>query len=77
MPIYDSMYFDQWSFYENVILFLQLINDNIHGHIELHPLIVKIIDTPHFQRLRYISQLGATYYVFPGATNKRFEHCIG
>ena len=37
---------------------LQVFNDPIHGHIELHPLMVKIIDTPQFQRLRYIKQLG-------------------
>jgi HD superfamily phosphohydrolase len=52
-------------------------NCPIHGHIELSPLSVRIIDTPHFQRLRDISQLGGVYYVFPGAASRRFEHCIG
>ena len=33
-------------------------NDPIHGHIDLSPLCVEIIDTPQFQRLRGISQLG-------------------
>ena len=37
---------------------VQVFNDPIHGHIVLHPLMVKIIDTPQFQRLRYIKQLG-------------------
>ncbi|XP_076855178.1 deoxynucleoside triphosphate triphosphohydrolase SAMHD1-like isoform X2 [Brachyhypopomus gauderio] len=55
----------------------KVFNDPIHGHIELHPLLVKIIDTPHFQRLRNIKQLGGGYYVFPGASHNRFEHCIG
>ena len=35
-----------------------VINDPIHGHIELHPLLLRIIDTPQFQRLRDIKQLG-------------------
>ena len=55
----------------------QVFNDPIHGHIELHPLMVKIIDTPQFQRLRHIKQLGGAYYVFMGASHNRFEHSIG
>ncbi|XP_059407405.1 deoxynucleoside triphosphate triphosphohydrolase SAMHD1-like [Carassius carassius] len=56
---------------------LQIFNDPIHGHIELHPLLVKIIDTPQFQRLRHIKQLGTKNLVYPGATHTRFEHSIG
>ncbi|CAL8276610.1 unnamed protein product [Boreogadus saida] len=55
----------------------KVFNDPIHGHIELHPLLVRIIDTPQFQRLRNIKQLGGAYYVFPGASHNRFEHSIG
>nr|XP_020444915.1 deoxynucleoside triphosphate triphosphohydrolase SAMHD1-like [Monopterus albus] len=55
----------------------KVFNDPIHGHVELHPLLIKIIDTPQFQRLRYIKQLGGTYFVFPGASHNRFEHSIG
>uniref|UniRef100_A0A3B4EVT3 HD/PDEase domain-containing protein n=1 Tax=Pundamilia nyererei TaxID=303518 RepID=A0A3B4EVT3_9CICH len=54
-----------------------VFNDPIHGHIELPPLLVKIIDTPQFQRLRKIKQLGGGYYVFPGASHNRFEHSVG
>ncbi|XP_034000671.1 deoxynucleoside triphosphate triphosphohydrolase SAMHD1-like [Trematomus bernacchii] len=55
----------------------KVFNDPIHGHMELHPLLVKIIDTPQFQRLRYLKQLGAGYLVYPGASHNRFEHSIG
>ncbi|XP_076810033.1 deoxynucleoside triphosphate triphosphohydrolase SAMHD1-like isoform X4 [Clavelina lepadiformis] len=51
--------------------------DPVHGPIELHLLLVKIIDTPQFQRLRNIKQLGTTYLIYPGASHNRFEHCIG
>lgn len=55
----------------------KVFNDPIHGHIEISPLAVAVIDTPHFQRLRDISQLGGVYYVFSGAASKRFEHSLG
>uniref|UniRef100_A0A7N6FKV2 HD/PDEase domain-containing protein n=1 Tax=Anabas testudineus TaxID=64144 RepID=A0A7N6FKV2_ANATE len=56
---------------------LDVFNDSVHGHMEFHPLLVKIIDTPQFQRLRYIKQLGGAYFVYPGATHSRFEHSLG
>uniref|UniRef100_A0A3P9JY73 HD domain-containing protein n=1 Tax=Oryzias latipes TaxID=8090 RepID=A0A3P9JY73_ORYLA len=57
--------------------FLLVFNDSIHGHVELHPLLVQIIDTPQFQRLRYIKQFSGGYFVYPGASHNRFEHSIG
>uniref|UniRef100_A0A3P9LMX2 HD domain-containing protein n=1 Tax=Oryzias latipes TaxID=8090 RepID=A0A3P9LMX2_ORYLA len=54
-----------------------VFNDSIHGHVELHPLLVQIIDTPQFQRLRYIKQFSGGYFVYPGASHNRFEHSIG
>ncbi|XP_067298511.1 uncharacterized protein [Pseudorasbora parva] len=55
----------------------KIFNDPIYGQIELDPLLVKIIDTPQFQRLRHIKQLGGAYLVYPGATHTRFEHSLG
>uniref|UniRef100_A0A0C3SK24 HD domain-containing protein n=1 Tax=Guillardia theta (strain CCMP2712) TaxID=905079 RepID=A0A0C3SK24_GUITC len=49
----------------------------IHGQITLPPLLLAVIDTPQFQRLRKLKQLGAAEFVFPSATHTRFEHSIG
>ncbi|XP_073325854.1 deoxynucleoside triphosphate triphosphohydrolase SAMHD1-like [Pagrus major] len=62
---------------EETIFQGKVFNDPIHGHLELHPLLVKIIDTSEFQRLRFIKQLGGAYFVYPGASHNRFEHSIG
>lgn len=55
----------------------KIINDPIWGPIELHPLCIMIINTPQFQRLRSIKQLGGCSFVYPGACHSRFEHSIG
>ena len=55
----------------------KIFNDPVHGSIEIHPLCVKIIDTPQFQRMRNIKQLGFCYFVFSGASHNRFEHSLG
>lgn len=39
--------------------------DSVHGQINVHPLLVRIIDTPQFQRLKDIKQLGILNYVYP------------
>ena len=51
--------------------------DPIHGFIQVHPHERRIIDTPEFQRLRRIHQLGLTHYVYHGAEHSRFGHALG
>ena len=51
--------------------------DPIHGFIEVFPHERRIIDTPEFQRLRRIHQLGLTHYVYHGAEHSRFGHALG
>ncbi|MDQ7814872.1 MAG: hypothetical protein RDU25_03670 [Patescibacteria group bacterium] len=53
------------------------IHDGLYGLIKLTPEEMGIIDHPLFQRQRSIHQTGLLRYVFPTATNTRFEHCIG
>lgn len=56
----------------------KIINDPIYGIIQIKfDLVLKIINHPYFQRLRRISQLGLTDFVFPGARHTRFQHAIG
>ncbi|KAJ2553691.1 hypothetical protein EV175_002851 [Coemansia sp. RSA 1933] len=56
---------------------VKYINDSIHGYIKLNKHTLEFIDTPQFQRLRNLKQLGSAYHVFPGGSHNRFEHCIG
>ena len=49
----------------------------IHGHIALPKVAVAIVDTPQFQRLRYLKQVGTCHYVYPSATHTRFQHSLG
>ena len=53
------------------------IYDPLHGFVELSNLCLQIVDTPVFQRLRRMRQLGVVHYVFPSANHTRFEHSIG
>ncbi|KAK2463864.1 hypothetical protein APHAL10511_004169 [Amanita phalloides] len=53
------------------------IKDPIHDCIPISPKLKSFIDTPQYQRLRDIKQLGVSYTVWPGASHNRFEHGIG
>ncbi len=54
-----------------------VIRDPVWNAIRLDPIAAAIVDTPAFQRLRYIRQLGLAHLVYPGATHTRFDHALG
>ncbi|KAI0303038.1 hypothetical protein BC826DRAFT_982978 [Russula brevipes] len=56
---------------------MRSISDNVHGFVTMGPHVWSVVDTKHFQRLRYLKQLGLSYYVWPGASHNRFEHSLG
>jgi uncharacterized protein len=51
--------------------------DPVHTFIIVNADERRVIDSRPFQRLRHIHQLALTWLVYPGATHKRFEHCLG
>eukprot|EP01138_Halocafeteria_seosinensis_P001740 gb/GECG01001783.1/.p1 GENE.gb/GECG01001783.1/~~gb/GECG01001783.1/.p1 ORF type:complete len:543 (+),score=69.01 gb/GECG01001783.1/:1-1629(+) len=55
----------------------KLYNDPIHGFISLNDDVLSFMDTPQYQRLRDLKQLGTTCFVFPGATHDRLQHSVG
>ena len=56
---------------------VEIIRDALWNNIRMDPLSFELIDTPAFQRLRYVRQLGLAFLVYPGATHSRFEHALG
>ncbi|MBI4680643.1 MAG: HD domain-containing protein [Nitrospirae bacterium] len=55
----------------------KLYQDQLYGTKVLTPLAVAIIDTPEFQRLSGMRQLGFSDITYRGATHTRFAHSIG
>ncbi len=53
------------------------INDMIYGTVSLYYPLNLIVDTPEFQRLRRLRQVGAAIFVYPNADHSRFAHCLG
>lgn len=52
--------------------------DPVHDFITLNDrLLLELIDTPEFQRLRRIRQLGGSYGTYHGAEHSRFGHSMG
>src|SRR5215218_8190814 len=56
----------------------KIVNDPVYGFITLdHPLILKIIEHPYYQRLRRIHQMAFASLVYPGAVHTRLHHSLG
>ena len=54
-----------------------VLRDPVHGDVYLTHEELRVVDTPEFQRLRGVKQLGHAYLVYPGALHTRFDHSIG
>lgn len=56
----------------------KVMRDPVHGYIHIrYQVIWDCINTPVFQRLRRIHQLGGTYQVYHTAEHSRFSHSLG
>src|SRR5713226_1198498 len=61
----------------------RIYRDPVHNIIRLRTdtaegeLMVRLIDTAEFQRLRRIKQLGLGLYTYQGAEHSRFTHSLG
>ncbi|MBB1079005.1 HD domain-containing protein [Limosilactobacillus sp. STM2_1] len=65
-------------FYDEKLHREKVFRDPIHGQIIVdNQIIMDLINTPEFQRLRRIKQLGTSSFTFHGAEHSRFGHCLG
>lgn len=61
----------------------RIYRDSVHNIIRVNTdsdegkLVVSLVDTPEFQRLRRIRQLGLAYFAYQSAEHSRFTHSLG
>ncbi|MDO1604613.1 HD domain-containing protein [Lactobacillus sp. YT155] len=56
----------------------KVFRDPVHNYIHIeHQVILDLINTKEFQRLRRIKQLGTSSFTFHGAEHTRFAHSLG
>src|SRR5881392_3875287 len=66
-----------------MVLAEQIIRDPVHDVIAfrmddpLEALLFSLLNTPEFQRLRRVRQLGMASLAYPGADHSRYSHSLG
>lgn len=56
----------------------KVFKDPVHNYIHVQDVTIwRLINTPEFQRLRRIRQLGTSFFTFHGAEHSRFSHSLG
>lgn len=68
------IHFEKADRLESEIVFRDTVHDYIHVR---HQIILDLIDSKEFQRLRRIKQLGTSQYTFHDAEHSRFSHSLG
>lgn len=64
--------------FQRLLSMMKAIYDNVHHtYTQWPPQLTAIINTPEFQRLKRIKQLGVCHHVFVAAVHTRFEHSLG
>eukprot|EP00752_Nemacystus_decipiens_P009194 g8213.t1 len=61
----------------NLLINVKTYKDALYGTLELEPVIQRLMDTPQFQRLHGLKQLGTSDNVYRSCTHTRFEHSVG
>ncbi|MGC8924064.1 MAG: HD domain-containing protein [Candidatus Micrarchaeia archaeon] len=56
---------------------MKQVKDALYNYIRLNDCENSVVNSPYFQRLRYVKQLAMAYLVYPGANHTRFEHSLG
>ncbi len=68
---------------QEFVLVERIYRDSVHNIIRVNTdsdegrLVISLIDTPEFQRLRRIRQLGLAYFAYQAAEHSRFTHSLG
>lgn len=66
------------SYQKQLLPIEKVFRDPVHNYIHVqHQVILDLINSKEFQRLRRIKQLGTTSFTFHGAEHSRFGHSLG